>query len=620
MKPEWIWLKEKTEAEKDIYTEFKSCFSKNGEGKVTLKVSCDSVFAAYLNGKLVGFSGCADYPHYKVYDELDITDYCKEENELCISVWYFGAKSQTYVVAPAGLWFKVEQGEKTLDASGEDTLSRVDRRFRQGYCKVITSQLGYSHYYDNTAVNTEEYLPSVKIDKKEPVKRPQKALVLEERLPVIYTERSDRLLIDMKMETAGFLDLDFESPCEQELLITFGEHLGTGEVSRFIGRRDFSIEFKAKKGRNEKLLPLRRIAGRYLEIHFEKAPVSPNYIGIRPVNYPVTNKPRKFNDPILQKIYDVSVKTLRLCMHEHYEDCPWREQALYALDSRNQMLFGYYAFKETEFPRSNLTLIGKGLREDGLLSICFPAGIDIPIPFFSLAYILACCEYVKYTGDHLLIEENEAVIDTIINTFSSRIGEKGLIPSFPYPFWNFYEWSKGSSDDIRTSPDAPYTESVDLILNCFYIYVLGIYGKTVGKTYDTASVADAVKRELYVKEKGLFKLSNLNSDCSQLGNALALLAGLGDKELAEKVKTGEGMIPATLSMKPFVYDALLALGDGYKEFILDDIKRVYKAMLDQDATSFWETEEGWTAFGNAGSLCHGWSASPVYYLNVLGCK
>jgi hypothetical protein len=40
-------------------------------------------------------------------------------------------------------------------------------------------------------------------------------------------------------------------------------------------------------------------------------------------------------------------------------------------------------------------------------------------------------------------------------------------------------------------------------------------------------------------------------------------------------------------------------------------------MLAEDATSFWETEDGAAAFGNAGSLCHGWSALPIYYLHKL---
>ena len=40
-------------------------------------------------------------------------------------------------------------------------------------------------------------------------------------------------------------------------------------------------------------------------------------------------------------------------------------------------------------------------------------------------------------------------------------------------------------------------------------------------------------------------------------------------------------------------------------------------MLEKGATSFWETINGDADFGNAGSLCHGWSAMPIYYLNRL---
>ena len=73
-------------------------------------------------------------------------------------------------------------------------------------------------------------------------------------------------------------------------------------------------------------------------------------------------------------------------------------------------------------------------------------------------------------------------------------------------------------------------------------------------------------------------------------------------------------------MKPFIYDALLTVGDKYKQFIIDDIKCVYKKMLDYGATSFWETELGWEDFHFAGSLCHGWAAMPIYYYTLLNGK
>jgi hypothetical protein len=40
-------------------------------------------------------------------------------------------------------------------------------------------------------------------------------------------------------------------------------------------------------------------------------------------------------------------------------------------------------------------------------------------------------------------------------------------------------------------------------------------------------------------------------------------------------------------------------------------------MLDNGATSFYETEEGADAFDKAGSLCHGWSSIPIYYFNKI---
>ena len=611
---EWIWIK--GAREEDSYAEFKREFSVSKRETVTLKISTDSIFAAYVNGSLAGFSGCADYPHYKLYDEYDISALCEEKNELYVIVWYHGRDTQTYINSDPGLWFEVCEGENPIAVSDTDTVGRKNINFKNGYCKLITHQLGFSYYYDNTVENREEYKKTVKIDKMQPTKRPQRSLVLEGRVPVTYENRGDCILVDMGREVAGYAELDFESPCEQELLITFGEHLETGKVLRLVGGRDFSFEFKAKKGKNKWFIPLRRLACRYFEVYF-KEPIIPDYIGMQHVYYPVTEREKHFSDPLLQSIYDVSVRTLRLCMHEHYEDCPWREQALYALDSRNQMLFGYHAFLETEYPRSNLLLINQGLRPDGLLTICFPAGKDAPIPFFSLAFILEVCEYAKNTGDLSILEDTKETVKTIINTFESRIGECGLIPQLPYPYWNFYEWSEGNSGNLGRRATDPYIEDYDLILNAFYVYVIKMYNEMTGTNYDTEKIASAIKRELYDEERGLYRISVKGTLYGQLGNALAILAGLGDAALARRVAECRGLTPATLSMKPFVYDALLLSSDEYKSFVLDDIKRVYKKMLDKGATSFWETERGWEDFSFAGSLCHGWSASPVYYFNKL---
>ena len=51
-------------------------------------------------------------------------------------------------------------------------------------------------------------------------------------------------------------------------------------------------------------------------------------------------------------------------------------------------------------------------------------------------------------------------------------------------------------------------------------------------------------------------------------------------------------------------------------FAPDKVNRTI-ALLDDGATSFYETELGWRDFDCAGSLCHGWSALPVYYYTKL---
>jgi hypothetical protein len=103
---------------------------------------------------------------------------------------------------------------------------------------------------------------------------------------------------------------------------------------------------------------------------------------------------------------------------------------------------------------------------------------------------------------------------------------------------------------------------------------------------------------------------------------LAVLCGAAKgenaKQICEALVHGQELTKASLSMMCFKYDALLKVNrEKYSTFIIKDIEAKYKKMLDAGATSFWETELGEADFQNTGSLCHGWSAMPVYYLNIL---
>ena len=106
-----IWLNNK---EIDSYVDFSGSFEMSGREKVCLQIACDSAYAVWLNGKLTAFSGCGDYPWYKLYDCIDISKDCKVHNDILIQVWYIGAPSQTYFVGEPGLMFEIKQREEVL--------------------------------------------------------------------------------------------------------------------------------------------------------------------------------------------------------------------------------------------------------------------------------------------------------------------------------------------------------------------------------------------------------------------------------------------------------------------------------------------------------------------------
>lgn len=621
MKEKWIWAKGDKIA-KDSYAEFIGKFNANPNGeKVELQIACDSVFNVEINGELAAFGGCADYPHRKMYDMVDVTKYCKGENDVKITVWYFGSGNSTYKTGERGLGFNISQDGEVLLRSSEEILSRKNVNYKNGYDKWITVQMGISYLYDNTVENTLPYEKSVLSGAGEVVAEPRgrETCVLKGRVPVEISKIDGGYRVAWEEETVGFLELDFVAPKAQKLTIAYGEHLEKdGKVYGHISGRDFTVEFIAKEGENQYRNAFRRLAGRYLDIACETE-LDIRYIGLNEVIYPQTIKERKFDDPLSQKIYDVCVRTLVCCMHEHYEDCPWREQALYTMDSRNQMLCGYYTFEGSNFQASNLRLIADGLREDNLLDICYPSERAAAIPFFSLIFPIQLYEYGAYTGDWKLVEELLPIVRRILDGYAERVDETGLIRSITGQ-WNFYEWTDGS-DHVDECGGRIQPPHYDLILNCAYVYACEFFEKMTGEKRDNSALLAKIEEKFYVEEKGLYKLSlEGEAKYSKLGNAYAYLSGLGRKEGFVGRMMDDNLVDASLSMRAFYYDALLQADESYKDYILADIKTRYKKMLDAGATTFWETELGWKDFAEAGSLCHGWSALPAYYLTKFEGK
>lgn len=672
MKAKPIWLK-KT-AEEDEFAEFKANFrAQTGENTV-LQIAADSNYAAWLNGTLVAFGQYPGYPDIRTYDEVDLAPFlCDGKNELFVRVWYYGRGSQTYAVGDAGVIFEVKKDGEAVAYSDEETLSRLSSLYVSHLGENISGQLGFTYHIDTVKEEHAFEKSRVIAWNCEYEKRPIESLVLKERTPSVCVRQGNYFLmggeraadkmqnaaltadspvmpvgfeepltlegsgdgcyfiVDTGKENAGFLEFDMEFPEETDMMIGYGEHLIDGRCRTAV--RNFAITCHVEKGRVHFMDAFRRLGGRYLQFFIASKGVKVHYAGLRPTEYPVRRKGWHSGDLLREKIWEVAENTLVQCMHEHYEDCPWREQALYTMDSRNQMLCGYYAFGETRFPRASLKLISRSMRKDGFLSICAPDHAKIVIPFFNLVYYIQMREYIDYSGELTLAKEARGVLEKLMQNFLGRIGEDGLVENpvgEGLGYWNFYEWSETLSGEFNDV--TPYK---DAVLNATLVLALEDYAKILSAIGEDGSdylkiaqkVRKAIRENFFKEEAGLFATScgRFEGTYSVLVNALCLLAGAAEGldhtrmlGIIAENGGGEDIIPATLSMNCFRYDALLKEDkEKYSPVILKELDESYFMMLRAGATSFWETIIGADDFGGAASLCHGWSALPIYYYSIL---
>ncbi len=672
-----IWLNKPVDV--NTYALFKGEFECQG-GDIRLLIAADSHYAIYVNGRYLYSAQFADDEGRRVYDVIDLSEYVRRgSNDLLIGGYCTLTDSSVYKAGKPYVIFEIFENGKSILASSKNILSQVNPVYANGTVPLITGQMGYTFHMDMTK-DMPDFEPSAETgDHYTFIPRPIKNCVMEERkfarlasqgvfmdaykpddpigqriqkaflsyreLPEITDETGAfkkregdgvYLVYDLGEEETGLMDIEIEVSEDSEILVGWGEHLDDMRVRAYVGTRNFISVLKAKKGKNHFFHPYRRLGLRYLELHVYAKKFTVSYAGVRPVHYPVPEgADLVLKDALHQMIYDTCKRTLLLCMHEHYEDCPWREQALYAMDSRNQMLAGYYVFGEYDFAKASLETLARTLRPDNLLELCAPAKVAVNIPTFSMMYVVALWEYLLYSGDREFVKRMLPVAETIVESAIARIRENGLAPRYGgTDKWNFYEWSDhldGHDSFFKTTNEDRFDAPMNAFLTLSVSRLSMIY-KTLSKKAEAErleKIADqlrhAIHRNFYDEKKGYYysfmDISGKLSCLDELTQAICIYAGVCPGKNMNKALsrlTDGTMVPVTLAYSIFKYESLLKYSKKFGAWVRNDIEMQWGSMLTRGGTTFFETIKAGDDFERAGSLCHGWSAVPAYLYFAYG--
>ena len=243
---------------------------------------------------------------------------------------------------------------------------------------------------------------------------------------------------------------------------------------------------------------------------------------IKGFHYTVTAYPLKretfikTSDKSLEDIWDISERSLRCCMHDTYEDCPFYEQLQYAMDSRSQILYTYAISSDDRLARQCLDDFRRSLRPDGMINCSYPSFEPNLIPGFSIYYIGMIHDHMMYFGDRSLVEQHLPTILSILGFFRSRMTDRGIVgkiggPNLEGPFWSFIDWTK----EWKSSMGVPLASSNGPLTMESLLFVLGLqYSADLLDYINHRELAAGIREEADVLK------INIRKNCSASGGML----------------------------------------------------------------------------------------------------
>lgn len=346
-------------------------------------------------------------------------------------------------------------------------------------------------------------------------------------------------------------------------------------------------------------------------------------VRLRASTYPVRYRGAfDSSDPVLNRIWQHAAYTLRLCMREVFLDGIKRDRLPWVGDLYLAGLANAYVFFDAGIMRRTLTALYGAETE----RVDFNGIID-----YSFFWILALHDYVLHFGDLAFLQQMRSRLERLLLALEVKRDAEELIPTDRCR-WLFIDWAEVDKSGYSACLEFLSLQAMDAAARMFRW--LGDAEAAMQWQDKTDSRRAAARARFWSTDKGAFRDCTGSDRTGRHANFLAVLAGVATsaqcESLIERVLCNPA-IPAVGTPYMRGLEAMALARGGRRDAMADGLRAYWGGMLDAGASSFWERydaavtgEAHYAMYGRpyGASLCHAWSAGPVFLLSreLFGCR
>ena len=320
------------------------------------------------------------------------------------------------------------------------------------------------------------------------------------------------------------------------------------------------------------------------------------------------------NDKLIERIWQVSCHTFRLCSGIFYIDGVKRDKWIWSGDAFQSILIGRYLFADPDINRRTL----RALRGNDPVT-----GHINTIADYSFFWILGVWEHYLSYGDLDFIRSIYPQMESLMEFCLSQTDDQGLFVGREGD-WIYIDWA-----DI--DKDGPVCAEQFLFAKCLLVMAqICMILQTDPLLYQKKGEELLCQVErLYWDEEKKGYISSFTSGNRQVTKHAGILAVVLElvseerkKEILEHTLQNDTLPQITTPyFKFYELDALCKMGQY--GIVLEKIKEYWGGMLSRGAVTFWEEydpdipeSEQYDMYGDrfGKSLCHAWGASPIYLI------